>query len=57
MLIWKSFDFHFIMDETPLVNGELISDQTCISDKNMIHELELKGFGEIEQEKLFLKII
>jgi tRNA-intron endonuclease len=43
------------MDETPLVNGELVSDQTCISQKNMIHELELKGFGEIEQEKLFLK--
>ena len=55
MLIWKSFDFDFIMDETPLVNGELVSDQTCISQKNMIHELELKGFGEIEQEKLFLK--
>jgi len=43
------------MDETPLVDGELVSDQTCISQKNMIHELELKGFGEIEQEKLFLK--
>jgi tRNA-intron endonuclease len=43
------------MDEAPLVNGELISDQTCISDKNMVHELDLKGFGEIEKEKLFLK--
>lgn len=43
------------MDDAPLVNGELISDQTCISQKNMIHELELKGFGEIENEKLFLK--
>ena len=43
------------MDEAPLVNGELVSDQTCISQKNMIHELELKGFGDIEQEKLFLK--
>lgn len=55
MLIWKSIDFHFIMDETPLVHGELVSDQTCISQKSMIHELELKGFGEIEKEKLFLK--
>ena len=55
MLIWKSFDFDFIMDETPLVNGELISDQTCISEKSMVHELDLKGFGEIETEKLFLK--
>ena len=43
------------MEDTPLVNGDLISDQTCISDKNMIHELDLKGFGEIEDEKLFLK--
>jgi tRNA-intron endonuclease len=43
------------MDEAPLVNGELILDQTCISDKNMVHELDLKGFGEIEKEKLFLK--
>lgn len=55
MLIWKSFDFHFRMDETPLVQGNLISDQTCISDKKMIHDLEQKGFGEMEQEQLFLK--
>lgn len=43
------------MEETPLVTGELISNQGCIYDKNMIHELDLKGFGEIEKEKLFLK--
>ena len=43
------------MEDTPLVKGKLISDQTCISDKKMIHELDLKGFGEIEKEKLFLK--
>jgi tRNA-intron endonuclease len=43
------------MEETLLVTGDLISDQTCISDKIMIHELDLKGFGEIEKEKLFLK--
>ena len=55
MLIWKSLGFHFIMEETPIVNGEIISDQTCISDKDMIHELDQKGFGEIEKEKLFLK--
>ena len=55
MLIWKFFDFLIIMEETPLVNGEMISNQTCISEKNMIHELELKGYGEIENEKLFLK--
>lgn len=55
MLIWKSFDFLIIMEETPIVNGEMISGQACISDKNSIHELELKGYGEIENEKLFLK--
>lgn len=55
MLIWKSFDFLIIMDDTPIVNGEMISDQACISDKSLIHELELKGYGEIENEKLFLK--
>ena len=55
MLIWKSFGFLFIMEETPLVRGTMVSDQACISDKKMIHELELKGYGEIEKEKLFLK--
>jgi len=55
MLIWKSLGFHFIMEDTLLVNGEIISDQTCISDKTMIHELDQKGFGDIEKEKLFLK--
>ena len=43
------------MDETPLVYGKIISDQVYISEKNMIHELDLKGFGEIEKEKLRLK--
>jgi tRNA-intron endonuclease len=43
------------MEETPLVEGELVSEQVCVSKKEMIHELELKGYGEIENEKLFLK--
>jgi tRNA-intron endonuclease len=43
------------MEETTLVRGEVISDQTCISDREMIHELEQKGYGEFEKEKLFLK--
>ena len=55
MLIWKSFEFSITMEETLLVNGEIISEQTCISDKNMIQELVVKGYGEIENEKLFLK--
>jgi len=55
MLIWKSFNFHFIVEDISVVNGEIISSQTYISDKNMVHELNQKGFGEIEKEKLFLK--
>ena len=43
------------MEETPLVNGEIILGQACISDKTMINELEQKGYGETEKEKLFLK--
>lgn len=55
MLIWKSPIFLIIMDETPEVSGDLILDQVCISNKKMIHDLEQKGFGEIENGKLFLK--
>ena len=55
MLIWKSSIFLIIMDETPEVSGDLILDQVCISNKKMIHDLEQKGFGEIENGKLFLK--
>ncbi|MGI9567113.1 MAG: tRNA-intron lyase [Nitrosopumilus sp.] len=43
------------MEETLIVKGKIISDQACISDKNMIHELEQKGFGDVENEQLFLK--
>ena len=43
------------MEETLLVDGEIILGQTCISDKSMINELEQKGYGETEKEKLFLK--
>ena len=55
MLIWKSSIFLNIMDETIEVHGDLIVDQACISEKKMIHDLEQKGFGEIEKGKLFLK--
>jgi tRNA-intron endonuclease len=43
------------MEETFLVEGELESDHVCISKKEMIHDLELKGYGDIEEEKLLLK--
>ncbi|MDX1595353.1 MAG: tRNA-intron lyase [Nitrosopumilaceae archaeon] len=43
------------MEETPLVEGSLISDQTKISNEEMIQELKLKGFGEQEKNGYFLK--
>ncbi|MCE2614319.1 MAG: tRNA-intron lyase [Nitrosopumilus sp. (ex Thoosa mismalolli)] len=43
------------MDEILSVKGHMESDQVFISDKNMSHDLELKGFGELENSKLFLK--
>lgn len=55
MLILKTNGFHIIMEETPLVEGTLVYGQTKISDKEMIHELELKGFGEHEKAGYFLK--
>ena len=55
MLIWKSNIFLFIMDETPEVSGDLILDQVYISNKNMIRDLEEKGYGEIQKQKLLLK--
>ena len=55
MLIWKSSIFLNNMDEGIEVRGDLILDQACISEHKMIHDLEQKGFGEIDQGKLFLK--
>ncbi|MGB0856055.1 MAG: tRNA-intron lyase [Nitrosopumilus sp.] len=43
------------MEDISLIRGEIILDQICVSDNNMIKELEQKGYGEIEKEILFLK--
>lgn len=43
------------MDEIISVKGQMASDHVYVSDKGMIHDLELKGFGETENSKLFLK--
>src|SRR5574341_1790014 len=37
------------------VEGELLKDHILISDKNMQHSLEQKGFGEIVKKKFLLK--
>ena len=45
------------MEQTsePQVEGELVKDLTLISNKDMQHELELKGYGEESKNKFFLK--
>lgn len=37
------------------VEGILVKDHVLVSDKNMQHILELKGFGEMMKKKFFLK--
>jgi tRNA-intron endonuclease, archaea type len=37
------------------VEGSLVKDHVLVSDKDMQHVLELKGFGEIIKKKFFLK--
>ena len=37
------------------VEGILVKDHTLISNKDMQHILELKGFGEVIKKKFFLK--
>ena len=43
------------MEEDPLVRGTIVSGQACITDRRMIHELDLKGYGEVEKRRMFLK--
>ncbi len=43
------------MEDTPVVEGTLISNHAQISNKEMIHELELKGYGEFENNEFILK--
>lgn len=43
------------MEETPIVNGHMVQNDVVIEDTSMIHELELKGFGETREKKFILK--
>lgn len=46
----------FLMSELESkVEGILVKDHVLISDKNMQHSLEQKGFGEMTTKKFFLK--
>lgn len=42
-------------ESEPNVDGVLIGDHTLIANKEMMNNLEQRGYGEIRQEKFFLK--
>ena len=44
-----------VSDLEPKVDGILVKDHTLISDKNIQHILEQKGFGEVIKKNFFLK--
>ena len=54
MLIWKSVSNSFMLEDTPTVSGVLASGRTLITDRDMVHGLELKGYGEQEAGGLVL---
>ena len=39
-------------EETPQIQGILLKNQTVILEPDSQHELEQKGFGEMEKNKL-----
>ena len=43
------------IEADPEIQGVLIKNQTIILEPNRQQELEQKGYGEIEKDKLFLK--
>lgn len=43
------------MEETPIVSGTIVKDQIKISNPQMIHDLEVKGFGDKDKDGYFLK--
>jgi tRNA-intron endonuclease len=43
------------LDSEPQVEGELVKDHVLISNKDMQHSLELKGYGEVSKKKFLLK--
>jgi len=43
------------IEADPEIQGVLIKDQTIILEPNRQQDLERKGYGEMEKDKLFLK--
>lgn len=48
-------NFFMSTEADPEIQGVLIKNQTIILEPNRQQELEQKGYGEIEKDKLFLK--
>jgi tRNA-intron endonuclease len=51
----KNNKFFMPIEAEPEIQGVLIKNQTIILEPNRQQELEQKGYGEIEKDKLFLK--
>ena len=51
----SSNKFFMSTEADPEIQGVLIKNQTIILEPNRQQELEQKGYGEIEKDKLFLK--
>jgi tRNA-intron endonuclease len=51
----SSNKFFMSTEANPEIQGVLIKNQTIILEPNRQQELEQKGYGEIEKDKLFLK--
>ena len=45
--------FFLIMEDIFLVRGEIILDHVCVSDKNMIKELEQKDMEKLKRKFYF----
>jgi len=51
----KNSKFFMSIEADPEIQGVLIKNQTIILEPNRQQDLEQKGYGEMEKDKLFLK--
>ena len=45
----------FVVEYIPEIEGNLVSEQVFVTNNDMINELKLKGYGEIEDGQLLLQ--
>ena len=48
-------EYFLVVEDTPEVEGQLVSERVFVSNKDMIHELDLKGYGDIDGSHLLLQ--